>query len=291
MATGKLSSLILITLFFVSCSKNTGSGAPLEAPEALPEALSQSAQVSQDTQVTMEEDKSNLLLDILQRAEIPEDLADAIMLSNQESPDFIMNLLEILGEEAALRALVDKAHRLPDGYAPDDLVLLPREEASYTVSRSGMYLRTPAEGALEEMAAAARADGITLMASSTYRSYDYQVTVYNRIVDEMGVEAADRESARPGYSQHQTGLVVDFGSITDAFAETRAGRWMASHANEYGWSLSFPDGYEAITGYRWESWHYRYLGVPLCDFINQYFGGIQQYGLRFIYEWENNQND
>jgi D-alanyl-D-alanine carboxypeptidase len=102
----------------------------------------------------------------------------------------------------------------------------------------------------------------------------------------MGQEAADRESARPGCSQHQTGLVVDFGSIDDSFAQTAAGRWMAANAARFGWSLSFPDGYEAVTGYRWESWHYRYVGKEIAAFIDNYFDGIQQYALRFMYEYE-----
>jgi D-alanyl-D-alanine carboxypeptidase len=136
------------------------------------------------------------------------------------------------------------------------------------------------------MAAAARRDGITLVVSSAYRSYDYQVGVYNRIVREMGQEAADRESARPGHSQHQTGLAADFGSIDDSFALTAAGRWMAANAPRFGWSLSFPDGYESVTGYRWESWHFRYVGKDLATLIDRYFNGIQQYALRFLYEYE-----
>ena len=136
------------------------------------------------------------------------------------------------------------------------------------------------------MAEAARLEGITLTASSAYRSYDYQREVYNRNVREMGQEAADRESARPGYSQHQLGLVADFGSIDDSFAQTASGRWIAANASRFGWSLSYPEGFEEVTGYRWESWHYRYTGKDLAAFIDNYFGGIQQYALRFIYEWE-----
>jgi D-alanyl-D-alanine carboxypeptidase len=147
-------------------------------------------------------------------------------------------------------------------------------------------LRRDAAESLGEMAVAARSGGVTLIASSAYRSYSYQEEVYNRNVREMGREAADRESARPGFSQHQTGLALDFGSIDDSFAQTAAGRWMTANAARFGWSLSFPDGYEAVTGYRWESWHYRYVGKELAAFIYHYFDDIQQYALRFLYEWE-----
>jgi D-alanyl-D-alanine carboxypeptidase len=82
------------------------------------------------------------------------------------------------------------------------------------------------------------------------------------------------------------GLAVDFGSITDEFAETAAGRWILANGPVYGWSLSFPDGYEQLPGYRWESWHYRYTGTTLAAFIDSWFGGIQQYALQFIHEWE-----
>jgi D-alanyl-D-alanine carboxypeptidase len=148
-------------------------------------------------------------------------------------------------------------------------------------------LRRATEASLEEMAAAARAEGLTLLASSTFRSYAYQIEVYNRNVREMGQTEADRVSARPGCSQHQLGMVVDFGSITDAFAETREGKWLAANASRFGWSISFPQGYEEVTGYVWESWHYRHVGRDLAAFIDTYFDGIQQYALRFIHEYGN----
>jgi len=220
---------------------------------------------------------------VMRNAELPGTLAADIQAAAR-SPAFMSDLSACLAGDRYLRALVDKQHPLPTGYVPADLVALT--EGAYRVNRAGLMLRRAAAESLAEMAADARSAGITLLASSTYRSYDYQVEVYNRNVREMGQEAADRESARPGYSQHQTGLVVDFGSIDNSFAQTAAGRWMAANASRHGWSLSFPDGYEALTGYRWESWHFRYVGKPLAAFIDAYFGGVQQYALRFIHEWE-----
>jgi D-alanyl-D-alanine carboxypeptidase len=220
----------------------------------------------------------------LERAAIPPHLAEKIMAAVQRDGAFASSLAAVQQGDPFLRFLVDKQHPLPENYEPNDLVEL--RNASYQVGRKGLLLREAAEAALETMAAAAKAEGVTLIASSAYRSYSYQVEVYNRNVKEMGQQAADRESARPGNSQHQSGLVVDFGSIDDSFAHTKAGRWMLANASQYGWSLSFPDGYEALTGYRWESWHYRYVGAALAAFIDAYFDGIQQYALQFLSAWE-----
>ncbi|MCL2319786.1 MAG: M15 family metallopeptidase, partial [Treponema sp.] len=179
---------------------------------------------------------------------------------------------------------VDKQNPLPSGYEPVDLV--PLKGGSYKVSRNDLQLRGIAARALEEMAAAAAAEGIVLTVGSAYRSAAYQAQVYEREVKTYGQETADRESAQSGKSQHQLGLVVDFAPIDDAFAKTKASDWLLRNAGRFGWSLSFPDGYEKITGYRWESWHYRYVGQDLSAFINTYFDGIQQYALQFIKAWE-----
>jgi D-alanyl-D-alanine carboxypeptidase len=224
---------------------------------------------------------------LLDDAGIPPDMARRIKAAAAEGPSFILDLLVCLSGDPFLWILVDKAHPLPDGYAPAGLVTL--SGGSYEVNRPGHRLRQAAADSLEEMAAAARTGGVTLIVSSAYRSYEYQAEVYNRNVRELGREAADRESAWPGCSQHQLGLVVDFGaedgSIGDHFAQTPAGRWMAANAGAFGWSLSFPAGREAVTGYRGESWHYRYAGRDLAAFIDTYFDGVQQYALQFIHEW------
>jgi D-alanyl-D-alanine carboxypeptidase len=224
------------------------------------------------------------LRSVLDRARLPEAMARRITAAAVEDPAFIIDLMKCLGRDPYLRLLVDKQHALPAEYEPEDLV--PLKGGPYEVSRGDLRLRRAAAGSLEEMAAAARVDGVTLTVSSCYRSWEYQAAVYDRNVREMGRAAADRESARPGCSQHQLGLVADFGSITDAFAETEAGRWLYGNAGRFGWSLSFPDGYEAVTGYRWESWHYRYVGRDLAAFIDAWFDGIQQYALQFIHAWE-----
>jgi D-alanyl-D-alanine carboxypeptidase len=201
-----------------------------------------------------------------------------------DGPGFLLDLLACLEADPALRRLVDKSHALPEGYEPEDLTELTG--GSYNINRRGLMLRSAAAASLAQMAAASRQDGAVLLAASAYRSYDYQVEVYARNVASDGQEEADRVSARPGYSQHKTGLALDFGPIDNSFAETPGGRWVRDNAARFGWSLSFPQGYEEVTGYAWESWHYRYVGPELAAFIDAYFDGIQQYALQFIHEWE-----
>ena len=212
-------------------------------------------------------------------ASIPAPLAEKIN-AYRKSFDAELSAL-VTGDRDGLLALVDKKHALSSGFVPADLVPL-KNGRPYTAGRKGLELRAPAESALGTMAQAARADGVTLVASSAYRSYAYQKTVYSRIVGELGQAAADRESARAGMSQHQTGTAVDFGSITDEFADTKAGKWLAANAWKYGWSLSFPKGYEGVTGYRWECWHYRYVGVEAAAFQKKWFGDVQQYMIECV---------
>jgi D-alanyl-D-alanine carboxypeptidase len=273
-------------IFSAACSRQGGGDAgPVDpgqgsAGEAdLTEAIARLS-AEEDGEAVFDE----FLGQVLEAAEIPPELSRQLIRAAAESPAFILDLLTCLEGDPFLRRLVDKQHSLPGAYEPDDLVELAG--GSYQISRKGLRVRAAAADALETMAAAARAEGIRLTASSAYRSYDYQAEVYARNVRELGQAAADRESSRPGYSQHQTGLALDFGSIDDSFAETGAGRWILVNGGRFGWSLSFPEGYEALTGYRWESWHYRYVGRDLSAFIDAYFNGIQQYALRFIHEWE-----
>lgn len=209
---------------------------------------------------------------------------------DSQRSQFISELRALVSRDTdSLLLLVDKSHSLPATYIPDDLVSLI-EGRSYTINKNGLSLRTSAEASLHKMAAAARKDGITLLVSSSYRSYAYQKTVYERNVREMGEVAADRESAKPGTSQHQLGLALDFGSITDDFAQTPAGKWLYVHAGEWGWSLSFPDGYETVTGYRGECWHFRYIGPEACLFQKKWFGNIQQYMMLYIDAWKKEQD-
>lgn len=130
-----------------------------------------------------------------------------------------------------------------------------------------------ARTAFNEMAAAAKLDGFELVAFSTFRSFERQEVLYNQYVEKDGQQAADQYSARPGYSEHQTGLAFDIGEknyeqhwAAATFGETPAGEWVAQNAHLYGFILRYPLGKEEVTGYMHESWHFRYVGVePATD--------------------------
>ena len=203
-----------------------------------------------------------------------------------ERTAFLAELQHVLAaEKENLLILVDKKHFLPEGYIPPQLIKLTGDRA-YRINRKDLSLTKTAENALQQMALAAKQDGVTLLVSSSYRPYAYQKMLFERYVRESGEKEAERFSARPGTSQHQLGTAIDFGSITDEFAQTRAGKWMVQNASKYGWSLSFPKGYESVTGYVWESWHYRYIGTEACAFQQRWFNDIQQYMLEFIDAWK-----
>ena len=128
-------------------------------------------------------------------------------------------------------------------------------------STYGTGLTAETTAAFAEMKAAAAAQGLNLFIASGFRSYATQVGLYNKYAANDGVAEADRYSARAGHSEHQTGLTFDLNTITEAFGSTPAGIWVAEHGHEYGFIVRYPQGGEAITGYKWEPWHMRYLGV------------------------------
>ena len=146
----------------------------------------------------------------------------------------------------------------PPDWAPSDLVAVPGSE---------LPLRAEAATAAGDLLDAAAAAGHRLTTLSAYRSYDYQVRTYGHWVDELGRAEADRVSARPGYSEHQTGLAWDVGDaatpacdLEACFGDTAAGRWVAAHAAEYGFVIRYPAGAEDVTGFDHEPWHLRYVG-------------------------------
>lgn len=188
--------------------------------------------------------------------------------------------------DLSLLYLCDKDRFIePVDYAPKDIVPLVKNN-DYKITKDTLSLRRDVADALTEMAKAARQENVTLTVSSSYRGYKQQTSTFNYWVSVDNLYEAERESARPGTSQHQLGVAIDLGSISNAYASTTEGKWMYKHAGEYGWSLSFPsEEYEDVTGFKWESWHFRYIGAEACKFQKKYFNDIQQYMIEFIDAW------
>ena len=148
----------------------------------------------------------------------------------------------------------------------------PRDVRDAGVGGSG-YVRKVAFDDLKAMAAAAKANGSRLSSVSAYRGYKQQVALFGGYAKGDGYDDAVTYSARPGHSEHQLGLAVDFGSfgstgLDSKWESTRAGAWMAKHAWEYGWLMSYPKGKQDLVCYRYEPWHYRYVGRDLAAKIH-----------------------
>ncbi|MBU5467590.1 D-alanyl-D-alanine carboxypeptidase family protein [Virgibacillus sp. MSJ-26] len=173
--------------------------------------------------------------------------------------------IEVTGNPYEVLVLVNKEHALPDDFTPDDLVI-PNVRFPFTEDLPKKQMRKVAADALEEMFDAADDKGLELFAQSGFRSFDRQEEIFAANVEKNGEEAANKYSARPGESEHQSGLTMDvtsadvgFDLIID-FGETPEGKWIEKHASDYGFIIRYPEGKEDITKYQYEPWHLRYVG-------------------------------
>lgn len=163
--------------------------------------------------------------------------------------------------------VANKTYSLPASYNPGDLL-------------------SECARAFKAMQSAASSEGLSIWNASGFRSYELQESLYNRYSARDGKEAADRYSARPGHSEHQSGLAIDLNEITNAFKDTKEGKWVAANCHKYGFILRYPQGKEAQTGYMYEPWHIRYVGVDTATAIynsglclEEYFGITSAYAV------------
>ena len=168
----------------------------------------------------------------------------------------------ISNEDASkIDVLVNKYHKLDENYEPSDLTIIDSKYASGT-----QKLRKEAQIKFEEMASDMAKENLKIFAGSTYRSYTYQKGLYDRYVKKDGFAAAETYSARSGYSEHQLGLAVDIvNGKWDYLSENdKEYDYLVKNSYKYGFILRYPRGSEYITGYMFEDWHFRYLGVELA---------------------------
>jgi D-alanyl-D-alanine carboxypeptidase len=161
--------------------------------------------------------------------------------------------------------LVNKYNYLPDNYEIEDLV-----DMSIQVSFQGKQIKKEVYEAFYNMSMAARKENLKIVANSAYRDYEYQSTLYKRYKNNKGQAYADKYAARPGHSEHQTGLSIDVSTLNSSlenFHETDEYKWLIENAHKYGFILRYPENKEHLTGYNYESWHYRYVGVDVATQI------------------------
>lgn len=188
-------------------------------------------------------------------ADHPEDAAETVVLRvNMDRDQGFYSLVQEIANPSSLTVLVNKHYVLSAGYVPELEVL----GGNYGVGS----MHPAAAAAFRAMSDAAHKDGVSLRSVSAYRSYSTQSTLYNRYLGQDSRASVDTYSARPGYSEHQTGLAVDINVASTGahFENTPAFAWLKAHCAEYGFILRYGQGQDAITGFRFEPWHYRYVG-------------------------------
>ncbi len=202
-------------------------------------------------------------------------LPSPVKVSPQPAPTIPVSFNAALystSDPASLWVITNKQHALsPTNYAPSNLVV-PTIPLRANITSSEKYVRSDMATALQTMIADAKVVGINLNLQSGYRSYSYQGSLYNRYVTQQGQAVADSQSARPGYSEHQTGLAVDLGGtsnprcdIEQCYAATLEGQWLASNSYRFGFIVRYPIDKQTVTGYTYEPWHVRYVGTELSQ--------------------------
>jgi len=191
--------------------------------------------------------------------------------------NFYTNIKECININTTY-VLVNKFYKLNKNYIPKNLEYINSKYGN------GMLVKE-ARIAFEDLSKAALNDNMRIMAVSAYRSYNYQNNLYDNYVKSDGKEKADTYSARPGHSEHQTGLAIDVSNGTlpfTSFGKTKEFEWMLENAYKYGFILRYTKEYETITGYITETWHYRYVGIKIASYIYNNPMSFEEYYIRFI---------
>lgn len=182
-------------------------------------------------------------------------------------------LIKVDTMPASYTVLVNRNYPMPEDYVPEDLVI-PGVEYSYKGTYEKSYMRKAVAEAIEKMfKEASKKKKLKLKVVSAYRSYKRQEAIYQNNINTRGEDDTNKVSAKPGCSEHQTGLAVDVSSdtvnctIEKSFASCPEGKWLAKNCHRFGFIIRYPKGKSSITGYSYEPWHIRYVGVNLAKYI------------------------
>lgn len=203
--------------------------------------------------------------------EIEKEQAAAVMKNKQQEIAKMSSLVN--NDDSRLYELVNKNNKLDKNYIPNDLVY-PSVKTVIKGKDNRNLLRRNAADALEDMFNAAKQDGIELYFHSGFRSYGTQSVIY-KAHDKSDEEEPLGYVAKPGESEHQTGFAADISSkevkykLDDTFESSKAGKWLKNNAYKYGFILRYPKDKENITGYKYEPWHYRFVGKELAKYLHE----------------------
>lgn len=238
-----------------------------------------------DTQNNNQSDKNNNSVKPEQPKEDPQE--SPLAFENTTLID--KNGKQIVTNVDSLLVLVNKNRNIPADYIPKDMVI-PDVAFAFAGDSPKKYLREEAASALEGLFQGAQDAGLDLLATSGYRSYETQKALFENKARALGEEEANRTSAYPGQSEHQTGLAMDitctqasFG-LSEGFGELEEGIWVKENAHKYGFIIRYPKGKEDITGYSYEPWHLRFVGKETAGYIydkgitlEEYFAQVYNY--------------
>lgn len=254
-----ISIMLILGMLFTSCTDNTSeettdeietiTEAPVNGSEdEITEDTAEETEAETTTEETTIEEESALIGTVVGYT------SKGYVITEKDGITYVDGVL-----------VANKTYSLPENYNPGGLL-------------------SECEAAFNKMQSVCASEGLTIWNASGFRSYSLQESLYNRYCDRDGKEAADRYSARPGHSEHQSGLAIDLNEITSAFADTKEGKWIAENCYKYGFILRYPKEKEAQTGYMYEPWHIRYVGVDTATAI--YNSGLcleEYFGITSVY--------
>lgn len=262
-------SLLTVTFAVSGCGKE--ENIPMTADEKITTQVSSESVVTEETTVTEEtvletkatletiQTKSTIKPKIEKKSEETEEKAE----ETEQAPSENKPVQEKPSEdvqptyfdcEYGRVLVINKSYAVGPSYYPANMITVP----------GGEQLVEDVYAAFSKMQQDAAAEGLNLYIPSGYRTYETQNRLYNNYCSRDGKAAADTYSARPGHSEHHSGLCFDLNSIDDSFADTAEGKWVAANCHKYGFVIRYPKSKEAQTGYKYEPWHLRYLGIDFA---------------------------
>ena len=212
---------------------------------------------------------------------------EEVDMSNTDNSTKPLNKYEYILENIdtnpeSLTVLINKEFSLPSDYVPKNLTV-PAITFSFRGYHEKNLMRQDAAQALEKLIKNASSEGLRINGVSGYRSYKRQLNIYNKNIIKYGLDYTNKYSAKAGYSEHQSGLAMDVSTnsiknqLDVSFASTKEGKWLAENCWKFGYIIRYPEGKSQITGYAYEPWHIRYVGLELAKYLTENNLTLEEY--------------